>query len=100
MRKVTSFRRLNAHTSRAGQKMAPVRLRAWKYPVTPVRYAAGTNLKKERRMEKRIKARIPKEAYQKLRHHGGGAHSTPKGAKGYKRAENKRILRESRKDKI
>ena len=48
----------------------------------------------------KIKARIPEGAYQKLRHHGGGAHSTPKGDKGYKRADNKRILRKSRKERI
>lgn len=48
----------------------------------------------------KIKARIPKEAYQKLRHHGGGAHRTQKGAKGYRHSENKRILRESRGEKI
>ena len=45
---------------------------------------------------KKIKMRIPEGAYQKLRHNGGGAHSTPKGAKGYKRADNKRILREAK----
>lgn len=44
-----------------------------------------------------IKARIPKDAYQKLRHHGGGAHSTKKGAKGYKRDDNKRLFREAKK---
>lgn len=46
-----------------------------------------------------IKARIPEAFYQKLRHNGGGAHSTKKGAKGYKRADNKRIIRESRRGK-
>lgn len=48
-------------------------------------------------MGKITRARIPKEAYQKLRHHGGGAHNTPKGDKGYKRADNKRLLREANK---
>ncbi len=45
----------------------------------------------------KVKPRIPKEVYQKLRHHGGGAHSTQKGAKGYKRADNKQLLREAKK---
>lgn len=48
---------------------------------------------------RKIKMRIPEGAYQKLRHHGGGAHSTPKGAKGYKRSDNKRLLRRVKEDK-
>lgn len=46
---------------------------------------------------RKVKMRIPEGAYKKLRHHGGGAHSTKKGDKGYKRADNKRLLREANK---
>ncbi|MBI5912929.1 hypothetical protein HY839_00625 [Candidatus Azambacteria bacterium] len=48
-------------------------------------------------MKKKIWLRIPESIYQKLRHHGGGAQSTTKGDKGYKRADNKRLLREAKK---
>ena len=38
--------------------------------------------------------RIPKDAYNKLRHNSAGAHTTQKGKKGYKREDGKKIQKE------
>jgi len=45
-----------------------------------------------KRKKKILKPRIPKEMYTRLRHIGG-AHSTPKGKKGYNRKKEKEKTR-------
>lgn len=44
-------------------------------------------------MKRKIGLRMPKELCDKLRCHGGGAHSSPKGKRGYDRNRKKRIIR-------
>lgn len=49
-----------------------------------------------KRIKGKVIARLPQEVVQFLMHNSGGAHSTPKGKKGYnRRAEKARIRKES-----